>query len=128
MNDDDADWPASPFIFRRIDGSGPGARKIVWIISAIINACYTSVWDILMDWNVGQRGTKHFLLRNELGYSRTWLYYVAIVLNVILRFAWTIYLPDRPSVALRGFINALLEATRRIVWNMFRVESEHIGK
>jgi hypothetical protein len=81
-----------------------------------------------MDWNVGQRGVKHFLLRNELGFSRHWLYYVAIVSNVILRFAWTIYLPNKPSVALRGFINALLEAARRIVWNMYRVESEHIGK
>jgi hypothetical protein len=55
------------------------------------------------------------------------MYYVAIVLDMVLRFAWIWYLAPSPSVPLRGFLLALLEVFRRIVWNGFRVESEHIG-
>lgn len=112
-------------------GSTPGARKIVWIISAIVNSSYTSTWDIMLDWSLLHRGSKHFLLRNELGFFKTkpWAYYIAIVSDVILRFAWVINLPTGgPPASLRGFVAAILEAVRRIVWNSFRVESEHIGK
>ncbi|SCV74035.1 BQ2448_6467 [Microbotryum intermedium] len=113
----------------RIDGSSSIARKAIWILFAVTNSCYTATWDIVMDWSLLQKNSKNFLLRNELGFKdQKWAYYVAIVVNVILRFSWVIYLTCRgPSLALKGFLVALLEACRRIVWNTFRVESEHCG-
>lgn len=39
--------------------------------------------------------------------------------NVLLRFAWTLYIPVRgPSTQVRAFIAACLEALRRIQWNL----------
>ncbi|SCZ99268.1 BZ3500_MvSof-1268-A1-R1_Chr3-1g05915 [Microbotryum saponariae] len=113
----------------RIDGSTSIARKAIWIMFAVTNSCYTATWDIVMDWSLLQKNSKNFLLRNELGFrDQKWAYYVATVVNIILRFSWVIYITDSgPSLALKGFIVALLEACRRIVWNTFRVESEHCG-
>lgn len=103
-----------------------------------------------MDFNLGQRNTKHYLLRADLGFKEVVpFYYLAVVLDILLRFSWIVYLPPSPhfSVQLRGFILALLEAIRRIMWNSLRfvvpfflssfisdfllssssVESEHLG-
>lgn len=105
-----------------------------------------------MDWNVLNRNAKHFLLRNEIAYTdRVWVrpvarlcpgrapltlpsqfYYVAIVLDPILRFAWIMYLPDpsaslfrgSPSVALRGFVVTMCEVFRRFIWNCASLVSE----
>lgn len=83
-----------------------------------------------MDWSLGRKNSKHPLLRSELGFFKDtpWIYYVVVVYDILLRFAWVWYLAPAPSVALRGFLLALIEVFRRIVWNAFRVESEHIGK
>lgn len=83
-----------------------------------------------MDWSLLRKNAKHPFLRSELGFFKEspWVYYVAIVYDILLRFAWVLYLAPVPSVTLRGYILALVEVARRIVWNSFRVESEHIGK
>lgn len=83
-----------------------------------------------MDWSLLRKNSKHPLLRSELGFFKDspWVYYLVMAYDVLLRFAWVWYLAPAPSVALRGFLLALIEVARRIVWNAFRVESEHIGK
>ncbi|KAI5475192.1 SPX and EXS domain containing protein [Pseudohyphozyma bogoriensis] len=114
----------------RIYGSHSGWRKALFILFGTLNSCYVTVWDLIMDWSLFRRGSKRLFLRPELGFKdHQWIYYVAIVLNVILRFSWTFYLiPSHvPSVQFRGFLVALAEVLRRIMWNAFRVESEHIG-
>lgn len=75
---------------RRIYGSNSNARKGVWIASAIVNSLYTGGWgewlaanadrprlrltpafaDIVMDWSLLRRKSKHFLLRSELGFFK----------------------------------------------------------
>lgn len=85
-----------------------------------------------MDWSLGHRDVKeksHFLLRNELAYFKDAprVYYLASVANVLLRFSWVIYLTPHPSTPVQGYIIALAEAARRIMWNTLRVEAEHIG-
>ena len=46
---------------------------------------------------------------------------VAIVLDTLLRFSWVFYLaPGEPSVQLRGFLLAVMEVCRRIMWNAIR--------
>lgn len=85
-----------------------------------------------MDWSLGHRDVKdrkHFLLRNELAYFKDapWVYYLAAVANVLLRFQWVIYFSPHPSTPVQGFIIAVIEAARRIMWNTLRVEAEHVG-
>ncbi|KAL8291362.1 hypothetical protein RQP46_002340 [Phenoliferia psychrophenolica] len=113
----------------RIGGSDGGWTRSLWLFIAITNSIYTLTWDLIMDWSLLRKNSRHFLLRSELGFKEsTWTYYVAIVLDTLLRFSWVWYLaPGLPSVQLRGFIIALLEVFRRIMWNAIRVESEHIG-
>ncbi|KAM0787692.1 hypothetical protein ACM66B_003754 [Microbotryomycetes sp. NB124-2] len=113
----------------RIYGSPRNYRMGLWILFAVTNSIYTSTWDIVMDWSLFRKRSRHFLLRNDLAFfkDRPWMYYVAIVFNVVTRFSWVVYLSPDTSLALKGYVIALIEAGRRIVWNSFRVESEHIG-
>lgn len=69
------------------------------------------------------------MLRNELAFfkDRPWVYYIAAVANVVLRFSWVFYLAPRPATGVQSYTIALIEASRRIMWNTFRVEAEHIG-
>ncbi|GAA5929981.1 hypothetical protein JCM3775_004478 [Rhodotorula graminis] len=107
-------------------------RLALFIIFATCNTLYTSTWDIYMDWSLGHRDVKdrkHFLLRNELAYFKDspWVYYFAAVANVLMRFQWVIYFSPHPSTPVQGFIIAVIEAARRIMWNTLRVEAEHVG-
>ncbi|GAA6063122.1 hypothetical protein JCM10212_002325 [Sporobolomyces blumeae] len=111
------------------NGTSDDWRYALFIVFATINSVYVSAWDILLDWSLGKRNKKHPWLRQELGYFKDnwWLYYVFAVLNVVLRFAWVLYLAPDPSPPVQSYIIALIEAARRIIWNTFRVEAEHIG-
>lgn len=56
------------------------------------------------------------------------MYYVAIVIDPILRFNWILYviLPRQlQQSALTSFFIALSEVCRRGMWSLFRVENEH---
>ncbi|KAF8707831.1 EXS family, partial [Rhizoctonia solani] len=111
-------------------GSNRDFRMGVWILFATINSCYTSYWDLMMDWSVLQvKGVQYKFLRKELAYSNHILaYYVAIVTNVVLRFIWIWYIPSGGLPAgTRAFMFAILEMLRRVQWNFFRLENEHIG-
>ena len=98
-----------------------------WVVASFIHALYTFIWDIYMDW--GLFHSKN-LLRPKLGYSWKSLYYVAIIEDMILRFAWSLKLSL--GLHLQAQINlfytllAGLEIFRRFVWNFYRVEYEHI--
>jgi hypothetical protein len=82
-----------------------------------------------MDWSVLQPNAKYKGLRAELIYGDYIpFYYFAIVSNIIIRFIWVVYIPDRgPNVLIRSFLVACLEALRRWQWNFYRVEAEFIG-
>ncbi|KAF7351257.1 SPX and EXS domain-containing protein 3 [Mycena sanguinolenta] len=67
--------------------------------------------DFLVDWSILRVDVPHPLLRKDLVYSNhIYLYYFAILSNILIRFIW-----------------GSLKMTRRFQWNFFRVESEHIG-
>ncbi|GAA5878523.1 hypothetical protein JCM16303_002109 [Sporobolomyces ruberrimus] len=110
-------------------GESDDWRFALFIVFATINSVYVASWDVLLDWSLGKRNPKHPWLRPELGYFKDnwWLYYVFSVVNTILRFSWVIYLAPHPSAAVQSYIIALIEASRRIMWNTFRVEAEHLG-
>ncbi|KAJ5495326.1 hypothetical protein N7539_000442 [Penicillium diatomitis] len=95
---------------------------------ALLNSIYTSIWDVLMDWSLGDPYAKHVLLRDELAFRYVWIYYGAIVLDIVVRFNWIFYAifsHDIQHSALLSFFVALSEVLRRGVWSILRVENEH---
>ncbi|KAG0698597.1 EXS family-domain-containing protein [Suillus ampliporus] len=116
------------FLWRRDGTTDGGASFVLWCFSAIIYAVYGCAWDFFMDWSICRPRAKYPLLRQELVYtSQIPLYYVALVTNFAFRFFWVVYIPSWQSFTLRTFIAALLEMLRRIQWNFYRLESEHLG-
>lgn len=103
--------------------------KGLFIAFAIVNSIYTSIWDILMDWSLGDPDAKHRWLRKTLAYrDHVWWYYAAMIIDPILRFNWIFYiiipLGSQHSTIV-SFLIALSEVFRRGIWTLFRVENEH---
>lgn len=81
-----------------------------------------------MDWSLGDPYAKHPFLRPTLGYKKVWMYYVAMVIDPILRFNWILYavIPlQLQHSAVTSFVVAISEVCRRGMWTLFRVENEH---
>ncbi|WWD19646.1 hypothetical protein CI109_104108 [Kwoniella shandongensis] len=115
------------FVYWRSRGSKSNdASFIVWVIIATASAAYTCAWDLAIDWSLFR--PKSGLLRKDLGYSRRFVYYFAMVSNLFLRFIFIWYIPNSQShVRTRSFFFAFAEMLRRWQWNFFRVETEHLG-
>jgi hypothetical protein len=81
-----------------------------------------------MDWSLCQPQAKKRFLRDVLAYKRAWYYYLAMVLDVILRFNWVfyaIYTHDTQHSSIASFGISFAEVCRRGMWTLFRVENEH---
>ncbi|KAG1745254.1 EXS family protein/ERD1/XPR1/SYG1 family protein [Suillus lakei] len=116
------------YVWRRDGETDGGASFILWCLSAVIYSLYGCAWDFLMDWSICRPRAKYPLLRPELVYtSQIPLYYVALVTNFVVRFLWVFYIPSWPHFTLRSFISGLIEMLRRVVWNFYRLENEHLG-
>ncbi|KAK6831651.1 hypothetical protein RU639_002654 [Aspergillus parasiticus] len=99
-----------------------------FITFALLNAVYCCVWDLAMDWSLGNPYAKHPLLREVLAFHRAWVYYAAMVIDVIVRFNWifyAIFAHDIQHSAVLSFVVAFSEISRRGIWTIFRVENEH---
>jgi xenotropic and polytropic retrovirus receptor 1 len=84
-----------------------------------------------MDWSLGDPWAQKPLLRDVLGYKRSWWYYAAMIVDPILRFNWifyAIFADDVQHSAILSFFIALSEVFRRGIWTIFRVENEHCTK
>ncbi|CAG8491705.1 15981_t:CDS:2 [Cetraspora pellucida] len=121
------------------DSSAKWIKLIIfdlWIISVAINSIYSFYWDVAKDWKLAifTPASPHYLLvpsfklRSNLTFEKS-LYYIAIFLNFLLRFTWSLKLSSHlhiinlePSV----FLMECLEVTRRWLWIFFRLESEWI--
>ncbi|KAL9114107.1 MAG: hypothetical protein Q9227_001879 [Pyrenula ochraceoflavens] len=100
----------------------------LFITCALINSIYTSIWDVAMDWSLGNPYAPYRFLRPTLAFRRPWVYYLAMVIDPILRFQWVFYVifaDDLQHSALLSFLIALAEVGRRGLWSIFRVENEH---
>uniref|UniRef100_A0A8H7XW23 Uncharacterized protein n=1 Tax=Psilocybe cubensis TaxID=181762 RepID=A0A8H7XW23_PSICU len=106
-----------------------GTIFALWCLTNVIYSFYASAWDFLMDWSVLQIHSTNPLLRPELIYNNHIpMYYFAIVSNVLIRFIWLIYIPKSgPNMMVRTFIAGFLEMLRRLQWNFYRLENEHLG-
>ncbi|KAK0596056.1 hypothetical protein LWI29_012817 [Acer saccharum] len=105
--------------------------KIIAGITSAIAAIYCTYWDLVVDWGLLQRHSKNRWLRDKLLVPCKTVYFAAMVLNVILRFAWLQTVLDLKL----GFLHeeivitifASLEIIRRGIWNFFRLENEHLN-
>lgn len=100
----------------------------LFITFAFVNAIYTSIWDVAMDWSLCNPYAKNRFLREILAFRRAWIYYVAMVLDVVIRFNWifyAIFASDMQHSAVLSFFVSLSEVFRRGMWTIFRVENEH---
>jgi len=106
--------------------------RTLWLMSIIVSSSYSYFWDIFMDWGLCKYSLKHFLLRDTLMFERTWLYYIAMITNLLMRLTWTLNISPLffgitlPREILLCILSSV-EVIRRIQWNFFRIENEHVS-
>lgn len=96
--------------------------RVIHLLTAI------ATWDLAMDWSLCQPGAQKRFLRNVRAYKPTWPYYLAMIVDPILRFNWVFYVAyahDLQHSSLASFLIAFSEVSRRGMWTLFRVENEH---
>ncbi|KAI3907590.1 hypothetical protein MKW98_016234 [Papaver atlanticum] len=105
--------------------------RVVAGVSSAVAAIMSTYWDIVKDWGLLQRHSKNPWLRDKLLISHTSVYFIAMVLDVILRLAWlqsvlNFHVTFLHRTALTTIV-ACLEILRRGMWNFFRLENEHLN-
>ncbi|TYK00649.1 phosphate transporter PHO1-like protein 9-like isoform X2 [Cucumis melo var. makuwa] len=102
------------------------------IVSSVIATISGTYWDIVCDWGLLRRNSRNPWLRDKLVISNKSVYFVAIVLNILLRLAWmqsVLGFREAPFIHRQALISivAVLEIIRRGIWNFFRLENEHLN-
>ncbi|KAK6782642.1 hypothetical protein RDI58_020438 [Solanum bulbocastanum] len=110
-------------------------KKTTWKVWALASSGVAALanisWDIRMDWGLLQMKSRNFLLRDKLLLHHKTAYYIAMILEVLLRFVWLQVVLSFDMRPLRGKVItstfASLEILRRGIWNFFRLENEHLN-
>ncbi|KAJ6726695.1 XENOTROPIC AND POLYTROPIC RETROVIRUS RECEPTOR 1-RELATED [Salix purpurea] len=109
---------------------GVGWRAIACFFSAI-TTIFCTYWDLVFDWGLLQHHSKNRWLRDKLLVPYKSIYFGAMVMNVLLRFAWLQTVLDFRFKSLHEqttiAIVASLEIIRRGIWNFFRLENDHLN-
>ncbi|XAR71260.1 hypothetical protein NMG60_11028441 [Bertholletia excelsa] len=106
--------------------------KIMAAVSSGVATVASTYWDIVIDWGLLRRNSRNPWLRDKLLIPHKSIYFVAIILNMILRLAWMQSVlgfyeaPYLHRTALTAIV-ACLEIIRRGIWNFFRLENEHLN-
>eukprot|EP01105_Mastigella_eilhardi_P018854 TRINITY_DN43_c0_g1_i1.p1 TRINITY_DN43_c0_g1~~TRINITY_DN43_c0_g1_i1.p1 ORF type:complete len:815 (+),score=147.70 TRINITY_DN43_c0_g1_i1:34-2478(+) len=116
-------FPANPFF------------TVAWCILALLSTTYNYSWDLYFDWGMMRNfRRKPFLLRDTLMFRRQWVYYIVMLVNLLMRLGWVFtispttigfFSPFQKEVL--GSVLACIEIMRRGMWNVYRVENEHIN-
>jgi len=103
--------------------------EFFWLLSQTTTPLGTWLWDVIMDWGLFQnrKGLRsHLLFRRHV-----WVYYSAIILDLVLRFLWTVSLLAQATAGPLykfqfrvRFFTPLLELLRPSVWAWLRLEHE----
>jgi hypothetical protein len=106
--------------------SGQEYLIYLWAIFAFTTSVYSYLWDVMFDW--GLFSNREYL-RDELNFPK-WFYYMAIVMNLFLRFTWVVLLAPNhwdwlAHANVVVYVLAVLEVCRRSVWVLLRMENEH---
>ncbi|XVF85892.1 hypothetical protein PTKIN_Ptkin17bG0154300 [Pterospermum kingtungense] len=107
------------------------AWEVLAVVFSVAAAIFGTYWDLVHDWGLLKRHSKNRWLRDKLLIPQKSVYFGAMVLNVVLRFAWlqTVFnfnLFDLHRQTLIAIV-ASLEIIRRGMWNFFRLENEHLN-
>ncbi|XP_049346633.1 phosphate transporter PHO1 homolog 9-like isoform X1 [Solanum verrucosum] len=111
-------------------------RGTFWKVMAASTSGITTIantyWDLVIDWGLLQRNSKNPWLRDKLLVPHKIVYFVAIVLDIILRLVWMQLVLDIKDLSFlheKAFLAvvACLEILRRGIWNFFRLENEHLN-
>lgn len=102
---------------------GKGWEVLAWTFS-VLAAIIATYWDLVFDWGLLNRHSKNRWLRDKLLVPNKSVYFIAMALNVLLRFAWmqTVLKFDFSFIHRNTLIAtvACLEIIRRGIWNFFR--------
>ncbi|KAI9154367.1 hypothetical protein LWI28_025180 [Acer negundo] len=105
---------------------------IMAISSSVVATIANTYWDIVIDWGLLRRSSRNHWLRDKLILPNKSVYFIAMVLNIILRLAWmqtVLGFREAPFLHRTALIAvfASLEIIRRGIWNFFRLENEHLN-
>nr|XP_043614559.1 phosphate transporter PHO1 homolog 3-like [Erigeron canadensis] len=106
--------------------------KIIAASTSGIATIFSTYWDLIMDWGLLNRSSENPWLRDKLILPNRSIYFIAMIVNVILRLAWMQTVLDftEASFLHRNALTAIiasLEIIRRGIWNFFRLENEHLN-
>ncbi|KAJ0240415.1 Phosphate transporter PHO1 5 [Hirschfeldia incana] len=110
-------------------------NKFIWrmlaVIFSAIAAIFCTYWDLVLDWGLLNRTSKNRWLRDKLLVPQKKVYFIAMILNVLFRFAWLQTVLDFNFSFMHRqtmiTVVASLEIIRRGIWNFFRLENEHVN-
>ncbi|XP_024978671.1 phosphate transporter PHO1 homolog 3-like [Cynara cardunculus var. scolymus] len=120
-------------VARTLDPLDAGVTiKIISATSSVIATIFSTYWDLVKDWGLLCRNSENPWLRDKLILPNRSIYFVAMILNVILRLAWmqsVLDVYDTPFLHRKAVVTivACLEIIRRGIWNFFRLENEHLN-
>ncbi|MCJ1301311.1 protein-ER retention protein [Hypocenomyce scalaris] len=110
----------------------------LWLFAVFLNSFYSFYWDVAKDWDLTlfassseRNNPEHpWGLRRHTHFHTKEMYYVAIVIDLMLRCTWSFKLSPHLDHFndLEGgiFIMEFLEVLRRWMWVFFRVETEWV--
>ncbi|MCO5609232.1 hypothetical protein L7F22_063456 [Adiantum nelumboides] len=103
----------------------------VFIVISSVVAVYQLYWDLYKDWGLLRSGSKNYMLRDQLILKKKSLYYASMVFNTILRFAWLQSVTQMQIFGVDRYFTdwflASCEVVRRVHWNFYRLENEHLN-
>ncbi|CAH8290010.1 unnamed protein product [Eruca vesicaria subsp. sativa] len=104
----------------------------VAVTTSTIATLFNTYWDIFRDWGLMNRNSKNPWLRDKLLIPYKSIYFIAMVVNVVLRLAWmqtVLGIREAPFLHRRALVAVvtILEIVRRGIWNFFRLENEHLN-
>ncbi|XP_022232922.2 xenotropic and polytropic retrovirus receptor 1 homolog [Drosophila obscura] len=103
----------------------------LYLVTALLASFYCLFWDLYKDFGLFKIWEwENLFLRANLVYPK-WFYYFAILENSLLRFVWIlemilIYFDVLTIYNCKSLI-IFCEITRRFVWNLLRLENEHLN-
>lgn len=105
-----------------------------FVLANVFSTMYKCYWDVVKDCglfrfskDVRCKGLRKDIVFNPL------LYYLAIILNLFMRFMWVVLFAVRFTSNTRLdmqyflFLVAFAGIFRRFIWNIFRLENEHLN-
>ncbi|GLJ51931.1 hypothetical protein SUGI_1103450 [Cryptomeria japonica] len=105
--------------------------KMLSFLTSGIATFISIYWDIVIDWGLLQKNSQNPWLREKLVIGQNKIYFLAMIVNVFLRFAWmqSVLRFQIPGLHYKVTVTifACLEIVRRGIWNFFRLENEHLN-